>query len=216
MRVHTPQPQFASLGRVDELERVAPEAGGELRAASVRLLRDLHHDRVADREPAAGRKTLLVETHVDKQVVARERPALRVGDEPEHPRRRDRELVVAVRAPLPVYACRPAVAHEALLDRQLGRVGRLAFTLARTGHDQLQRPVLGAERAKLGKPLVEPLAGRVEIRAHGPRCYRPSQRPESTSKSALSFAASSGSSRGDDLLLVSAALLTTRACTPRS
>ena len=110
----------------------------------------------------------------------------------------------------------PPVTDEALLDRELGRVGRLALALARADDDQLQRPVLGAERSKLGKPLVEALAGRVEIRAHGPRCYRPPQRPDRTSKSALSFAASSGSSRGDDLPLVSAALLTTRACTPRS
>ncbi len=84
VRVHAPEPQLAALGRVDELERVAPEARGELRAPGVRLLRDLHDDRVADREPAPGRQALLVEAHVDEQVVARERPALRVGDEPEH------------------------------------------------------------------------------------------------------------------------------------
>ena len=58
----------------------------------------------------------------------------------------------------------PTVTDEALLRRELGRVGRLALALARADDDQLERPVLGAEGSKLGKAIFEALAGRVEIR----------------------------------------------------
>ena len=121
-------------------------------------------------EPAADRKAFLVEADVDEQVVAGERPALRLGDQPEHACRRDRELVVAVHASVRVHTCRPAVAHEPFLDRELRGVGRLALALARADDDQLQRPLLGAEFAELGKPLVEALAGHVQVGAHGSRC----------------------------------------------
>ena len=86
VRVHAPQPQLAAFGRVDELQRIASEARRELRATGVRLLGDLDDDGVSDGKPAAGRKAGLVEAHVHEQVVAGERPALRVGDQLEDAR----------------------------------------------------------------------------------------------------------------------------------
>ena len=74
-------------GRVDELERVACRSAPRTsRSPCGAPRRSRTTTRVADREPAASRKALLVEAHVDDEVVAGERPALRLGDEPEQSR----------------------------------------------------------------------------------------------------------------------------------
>ena len=75
------QPQLAAGRLVHELERLAAEAGAELRAARVRLLRDLD-DGLADREPRPGREVVDAEVEIDVELVAGERPALAApGDE---------------------------------------------------------------------------------------------------------------------------------------
>ena len=70
------QPQPAALWRVDELQGIAAETRGELRAPGVRLARDLDHRFVAQCEPSSGRQAVDVEAHVDEEVVAGERPAI--------------------------------------------------------------------------------------------------------------------------------------------
>jgi hypothetical protein len=78
------------------------------------------------------------------------RPPILLGDQLEDARRRDRELVASVDVPVGIDVGLPAVTDDAVLDRELGRLGRLPLTLARPDDDQRERSFLGAERSQLG------------------------------------------------------------------
>ena len=127
---------------------------------------------VADREPASDREALHVEAHVDEQVVAGKRPALRLGDELEQARRRDRELVLPAHGPVlvDVGGRAPAIADEAVLERELGRLRQLALALRGPDDDELERALLARQRAQRRQVRIEALAWHVEVGAHGRRC----------------------------------------------
>ena len=78
----TPQGRSARpSGELMNFKASLPKRAGELRATRMRNLGDLDDHLVADRESASDRQVLQpVEPHVDEQVVARERPAVRLGN----------------------------------------------------------------------------------------------------------------------------------------
>ena len=98
-----------------------------------------------------GRQALLVEAHVDEQVVARERPALRLGDQAEHGGGHERQLVVAIEGPVVVRACAraPAVADEPVLETDLARLGRRPLAHGRPHDDELERSLARIEPTKV-------------------------------------------------------------------
>ena len=100
--VHASHPQFPAHGRVDPAQRVAPEARAELGTSGVGLLADLQQRRT-DRKTAAGRQRLDAQVEVHVELIARERPAVRVlFDRAQDPRADQRDL--ALRG----CDCRPA------------------------------------------------------------------------------------------------------------
>ena len=76
-RVHASHPQIPAHGRVDPAQRVAPEARTELGTSSVGLLADLKQRRT-DRKATARRQRVDAQVEVHVELIARERPAVRV------------------------------------------------------------------------------------------------------------------------------------------
>jgi hypothetical protein len=64
----------------------------------------------------------------------------------------------------------PAVAHETVLDRQLGALGQLALADRGAHDDELERALLAAERLERGQMRIEALTRHVQLGAHGRRC----------------------------------------------
>ena len=121
---------------VDEAHGREAEALGELGAAPVRLIGDLH-DRLADAQPGARRQLLGAEVEVDVQLVAGERPPLRrTGDQRHGPDVHDVELHVGMGRAVgraragPLV---PRVADEADGQVELGDVEDLALAETRGG-----------------------------------------------------------------------------------
>ena len=155
-RVDPAQVERATLGRVDEHERLEPEAGAELLAARVRLVRHLEHRR-PDRELRARREVLAAQIEIDVELVTRERPALPVArHERRRPRVHDRDLRLRVRGtPARAAARLPVVADEPVLDVELGLVDDLALVDRRPAHDQLHDTLAPWGRAQVVEPRLE-------------------------------------------------------------
>ena len=144
--------------RVDPAQRVAPEARAELGTSSVRLLADLEQRRT-DRKTTARWQCLDAQVEVHVELVARERPAVRVLlDGAQDPRADQRDL--ALRIATAVLACgccraRTSCRRSRRTSCRARPIDELALVDGRPPGDQLESAAITRGGPHVGKERLE-------------------------------------------------------------